>query len=234
MIISCGYWDHSFRVSNIGGSNAARLHRNYMEGHDDTISCLSMDKDYLATASNDGLINIWSYEKPPMDTFKLKHRLFGPLDRITCLDMIVDEDIIACGSLDNTVNLFTVQKGKHLRTNRFPFTPEILKISSEAYLAILCSSFYLYVTTINGKIIANTETKKTTRSMVLTKDGNYIITGEDEQLVVRNLYTLEIVKMFELPTIIRSISLSVDEDLLFVGLESGILFLLPFGNKSLN
>eukprot|EP01114_Cavostelium_apophysatum_P013271 TRINITY_DN3174_c0_g1_i1.p1 TRINITY_DN3174_c0_g1~~TRINITY_DN3174_c0_g1_i1.p1 ORF type:complete len:1478 (-),score=496.95 TRINITY_DN3174_c0_g1_i1:150-4583(-) len=236
-LISCGNWDNSFRVTVIPRNSDNKLqNRHFFHEHRDIVGCLANDGDYLVTASFDGLIKLWEVSpfaenltKPY--TIKLKHRLFGHLEKITCLDINRDEDLIVSGSVDRTCKLFSISRGSYVRTIPLGEVPEMVKISPEGHIVIL-SHTTLSVFTFNGKLLATTLSKRRICDVKVSKNGKFITAGgEGGQILIMELHSLKILKSFELPNIIRAISYSVDSQFIFAGLENGDLWVVPFDSS---
>lgn len=228
-LFSCGNHDNSFRVS-IYNNTTLKTWKKFVNQHSDTISCIAVDRDILLTASNNGLLKIWDL-KPLLDKkeIRLEHELYGHKDKITCVDINKDEDLVVSGSKDQTCIYYTLRNGKYLRTIRFESVPEIVKISQE-YIVTFCSSNQLFVHTVNGRLIRSIKTEKKIYDFKLSSDGGYIICGGDE-VTIYETTSLKILTSFEMSCKVRAIGQSNDEYYIFAGLENSEFFILPFEKK---
>lgn len=220
-----GYPNYSFKIYQL---NSIKPWKNFINEHRDVIACIASSRYYLVTASNDGQIKVWetSSLRIGSQTLKLLWILFGHIDKITCLAIDYQEDLIVSGSLDRTCILHSIREGRYLRTICFKEAPEILKIAGE-YIVSLCEEKYLYVHTCNGKLMWKGVFDNPIISMCLSRCGKYIITGGTDVVVIQ-LNGLKPFHSFEMPSIVRSLNISPDDNFIFAGLENGEFYILPF------
>jgi len=232
MLLSCGDWDASFSLTVIQSSTYLKLYRKFYD-HYFTVSCMATDDTFLATGSNDGCVMIWQISQTPPASGKGLtpiHRLQGHTGAITCVDIYADEDTIVSGSEDGTCRLYSLAKAKFTRRLRYDgHIPEKVQVTEQAHIVTLCSSFYLSVHSMNGKLLGTQESDQKIYDFQSTTDGEFLITGDAAgQVTIMELYSLRILKIFELSSMVRSIGLSKDNRYIFAGLENGELFIIPF------
>jgi len=91
---------------------------------------------------------------------------------------------------------------------------------------------YLYLYSINGKLLNVEALTETVHDMILSASGNIVLTGGSSGSVVgRNSSNFDVLCSFISPTTVRSLSLVVDDSFLFVGLENGCSYIFPFPEK---
>ncbi len=91
----------------------------------------------------------------------------------------------------------------------------------------LCSYYFLYVHSYNGKLLRKLQMDKIIHDMKISPDGKVFVTGDSGGgIVMRDIFSLEVVKCFELPTRVRSVTFSHEGDFLFAGLENGDFYIL--------
>lgn len=231
-LISCGNWDNSFKITVIPRNDNRLPSRNFFHEHKDVVSCVARDETHLVTASIDGVIKLWDLvpladNTKPMN-LKLKQRLYGHMDEITCIDINNDEDLIVSGSYDKTVKIFTVRTGEYVRSLYFRDTPEIVKVSPQGTIVTLCGNT-IFIHTVNGKLLTKALTRRKVYDFKINKNGKFVVTGGDGgHVLILESSSLKVTKSFELPAPVRSVAISVDGQFIFAGLETGDLWIVPF------
>jgi WD40 repeat protein len=140
LLVSCGHWDHSFRITHI--ESGKQVHT--VNQHSDVVTCASYARDvatmWLATGSRDCTIMIWEVNPDyiPTNTHSsavrdapttqnnyishspLKsqplHILFGHDDAVTSVSINPEFDIVVSGSDDGTVMVHSLNSGVYIRS----------------------------------------------------------------------------------------------------------------------
>eukprot|EP01119_Soliformovum_irregulare_P020183 TRINITY_DN6501_c0_g1_i3.p1 TRINITY_DN6501_c0_g1~~TRINITY_DN6501_c0_g1_i3.p1 ORF type:complete len:1773 (+),score=437.99 TRINITY_DN6501_c0_g1_i3:76-5394(+) len=227
-VVSSGNWDNSQKVYLFQAPNTVKLCQNFVHLHSDTITCLGISETEgeLVSASADGQVKVWDFgmSSNGFPALKLKHNLSGHSGKITCVDVQYDEDLVISGSTDKTCRIFTLQKGRFIRTLKFKGIPERVRLSTEGSIITLCSSVYLSVHSLNGNLVTH---RKVTRRVndILVKD-EVVVTGGEEGVIVRYIHNLEEKSRHDIGPV-RCLELSSDQRALFAGMESGELYIIP-------
>lgn len=132
MLLSCGYWDHTWRAYNVG-SQALSAGPQF---HLDTILCMAVSRSgrYLISGSTDTTILIWDLlGKKDNEPF----RGCGHEGPVTCVAVCEEGRVCCSGSQDGTVILRRIRGGTHLRT--FNVGTEVVRValSSEGHLLVV-------------------------------------------------------------------------------------------------
>ena len=116
-MLSCGYWDFSFKVSSVDDSQQVQSvaqHKGILVPFNklnlDIVTCLAIDKYYgktVVTGSKDSTVIIWQFNdsglgQPSLDNLFVNksplHILFGHDDEVTCVAINCNLDIVVSGS----------------------------------------------------------------------------------------------------------------------------------------
>jgi WD40 repeat protein len=244
-----GNYDNSFKCSFV---DTARGFRSFFS-HNDTVTCLVLGKDgdTLVTGSSDATARLWSLKtlvakkKPHVVP---DHIFRGHTAGVTCVDIDLDLDIVVTGSRDMTCRIYSLQKKKLLRSLPFRETVHLVKIASNGNLVAYCGKphthrgtgaggdlRYLYLYSVNGKLLNVVSLTEVLYDLILTSNGNHVLSGgTDGAVIVRHTENLEVVCSFISPTTIRSLALVFDDSYLFIGLENGRSFIFPFPSARLS
>jgi WD40 repeat protein len=164
---------------------------------------------------------------------QFKNKLFATGHKITCVDVKTDEDLIVCGSEDRTLCTFTIRQAKFLSIIYLPQVPELVRITPKGWILALCHGTHLELLSLNGETMASAQNAKRIYDLKVSRDGAVIVTGgESGEIIVRESFSLKIMRTVQLPTIIRSIALSSDDMFIFAGLENGEIFVLPLHSEA--
>jgi WD40 repeat protein len=119
LIITCGHWDHSFRLTSI---DTGRLVQS-ISLHSDVITCLAIAKDFghywLVTGSRDCTIMVWEISTTDRDSpigQTPLHILYGHDENINSVAVNAELNIIVSGSDDGTVMVFNLRDGLYIRS----------------------------------------------------------------------------------------------------------------------
>lgn len=133
-LYAAGMWDNSLRIFNTARVKPiASIVR-----HLDVITCLALDNcgSYIITGSRDCTSIIWSINHANLGTNsstlnsnnvksftinpslvpKPVHTLYGHDKPISCVAIMTELDLAVTGSMDGTVNVYTIEEGQYVRT----------------------------------------------------------------------------------------------------------------------
>ena len=133
-LISCGFWDNSFKVTNARSGKTIQSVR----GHSDVVTSIAVSESgrFLVTGSMDACVSVWRLkvhnpgntanssngaDVPEEDVIGpvvlgLVHKLVGHDDTVTCVAVSEELDLVASSSADGTCILHMLQKGNYLRS----------------------------------------------------------------------------------------------------------------------
>ncbi|MCO5595749.1 hypothetical protein L7F22_049797 [Adiantum nelumboides] len=248
-LLTCGFWDNSFRIMSLSDGSLQSYKR-----HKDVVSCVAVSSDgsYLVTGSHDTTVMVWEIDvlfhasrkqglkdiastndrSAKMDNLlfdKPRHVLSGHDDIVTCLAVSVELDLVISGSRDSSCILHTLREGRYVQSIQHPFKSSISRlVLSKHGLLVLFSNddliFLLY--SINGKHLASSDSNGRINCIEISSCGEFLVCGGDQgQIVVRSIYTLEVVRRYEgMNTAILSLSVT-PEDCFLAGLQDGSLLI---------
>ncbi|KAK6245788.1 hypothetical protein SCA6_008878 [Theobroma cacao] len=245
-LISCGNWENSFQVISLSDGRMVQSIRQ----HKDVVSCVAVTADgsILATGSYDTTVMVWEVlrvrvpekrvrnlqtEVPRKDCIIAEtpfHILCGHDDIITCLYVSVELDVVISGSKDGTCVFHTLRDGRYVRSLQHPSGSALSKlVASRHGLIVLYAdgdlSLHLY--SINGKHLASSESNGRLNCVELSGCGEFLVcAGDQGQIVVRSMNTLEVVKRYNgVGKIITSLTVTPEECFL-AGTKDGSLLVM--------
>jgi len=147
---------------------------------------------------------------------------------------VVSEDLnsVISGSLGLCIihTLSTGEYVRHIRLNEDSIDLLTIDPMSGHFILFSKTSSSLSLYTINGRLLIRKDTNERLHIMLLSHDGNYIITGGNKnRMVVRSLHQLDIVNK-KITGSISSMALFGDR-FMAIGLEKDFSFI--FRNKGL-
>ncbi|XP_038715869.1 BEACH domain-containing protein B isoform X2 [Tripterygium wilfordii] len=252
-LITCGNWENSFQVISL---NDGRMVQSIRQ-HKDVVSCVAVTADgsILATGSNDTTVMVWEVvrvrapekrvrsmqtELPRKDYIIVEtpfHILCGHDDIITCLHVSVELDIVISGSKDGTCIFHTLRQGRYIRSLRHPSGCPLSKLVASRHGQIV---FYadddlsLHLYSINGNHLATSESNGRLNCVELSGCGEFLVcAGDQGQIIVRSMNTLEIVKRYDgVGKIITCLTVTQEECFL-AGAKDGSLLVYSIENPQL-
>jgi len=118
LLFSCGHWDQSFKVTSLDSGKLLQS----VTHHRDVVTCLALAHDmgrhWLVTASRDCTVVVWeiSPDKDAPVPHTPVHVLYGHDDAVNCVAVLAELDLIASGSDDGTVILYTLREGQYIQS----------------------------------------------------------------------------------------------------------------------
>ena len=226
-VFMCGFWDNSFKLF---GVDSGRLLKSVF-GHGDVVSalCLSYDNLLLLSGSRDAIIYLWDVKVLPNQTVDLHKRtmLVGHEHPITCLAIDVGQDIVVSGS--HALVLIHTLAGDLLHAiNPQLQKPHLAAISANGSFVTFFrdkAAPTLTLFHINGRALASMSIAEHLTELVVTRDGEFLITaGFGQRVHVRRLWDLQLVFEYDLcGSSIRHLTLAHNETVVIAALTSGEL-----------
>lgn len=245
-LLSCGNWDNSFRVISL---NDGRMVQSIRQ-HKDLVSCVSvaMDGSIVVTGSHDTTVMVWEVtsstrivnkkvrdaqnipdriRKDHILSDKPCHILCGHDDVVTCVAVCVELDLVVSGSKDSSCILHTLWHGRYVRSIYHPNGSALSKmvVSRHGRLVLYSNDdLNLLLYSINGKLLATSETNGRINCMELSSCGEFLVcSGDKGQIILRSMHSLEIVSRYDaMGKVILSLSVT-SEDCFLVGTQDGSL-----------
>ncbi|GJP52593.1 hypothetical protein CLOM_g11699, partial [Closterium sp. NIES-68] len=123
-LLTCGHWDNSFRCVSLSDGKVVRTIR----AHNDVVTCLAVSAQgtSIVTGSADTTVMVWEVERTarsrPEHVVYDKPRLVlcGHDDAVTCIAVRSELDLVVSGSTDGTIILYTLHRGRFLRSLALP------------------------------------------------------------------------------------------------------------------
>ena len=203
-----------------------------ISGHSNVVTCLALSNDgnTMISGSKDTTVMIWNVNTNKNTWLNNnavpKHILYGHDDEINCIVYDCYLDIIISGANDGVVLVHTASNGQFLRTISESNAKPVLWIgicNNHLYSIIIYSKNQIKKYAINGRLLNKIDINERLLSLILSKDGNYLITGGMRGIVT--IYSMKdltiIYEMDECNSTITSMYLSQDERNLIVGLATG-------------
>jgi WD40 repeat protein len=169
------------------------------------------------------------------------HVLWGHITPISCVAISSDLDIVVSGSVDGMICVHMARKGKFLRSiNVNDSTSHDAQSRKKAVRKIVLHSQgfvahtedkMLHSCTINGAILSSVSAEDRLHAMVVSSDGQMLITGGDKfAVVIRAISTLSIRSVLDLSKHgpIRCIALTPAEhnpapQFIYIGTNDGLV-----------
>ncbi|XP_022773061.1 BEACH domain-containing protein B-like isoform X4 [Durio zibethinus] len=252
-LISCGNWENSFQLVSLSDGRMVQSIRQ----HKDVVSCVAVTADgsILATGSYDTTVMMWEVlrvrvpekrvrnmqtEVPRKDCIIAEtpfHILCGHDDIITCLYVSVELDIVISGSKDGTCVFHTLRDGRYVRSLLHPSGSALSKLVASRHGRIVLyadGDLSLHLYSINGKHLASSESIGRLNCVELSGCGEFLVcAGDQGQIVVRSMNTLEVVKRYNgVGKIITSLTVTPEECFL-AGTKDGSLLVYSIENPQL-
>ena len=225
LIISCGHWDHSLRITSL---DTGKLIQS-ITLHSDVITCLAIAKDfnyyYIVTGSRDCTLIIWDHILLNKDEPLHYHPnvLYGHDDTVSTVAINPELNIIISGSYDGTIIIHSLRDYAYIRSivNGYPNSitsstnsslnssmntatsqsvPSMkpssnqslqlqpitwIGISKENYIITYSMIEHKLCTySINGDLLATKVVVEKIYALLISDDGNVLITGGNCCLLV--------------------------------------------------
>uniref|UniRef100_A0A663E0C1 LPS responsive beige-like anchor protein n=1 Tax=Aquila chrysaetos chrysaetos TaxID=223781 RepID=A0A663E0C1_AQUCH len=238
-ILVCGFWDKSFRVYSTDSGKLIQV----IFGHWDVVTCLARSESYIGgncyilSGSRDATLLLWYWngktniigDNPRGDFATPRAILTGHDYEITCATICAELGLVISGSKEGPCLIHSMN-GDLLRTLEGPETgpenclrPKLIQASREGHCVIYYENGLFCVFSVNGRLQATMETDDKIKAIQLSRDGQYLLTGGDNGVVmVWQMWDLK--QLFAYPGCdagIRSMALSYDQRCIMTGMASG-------------
>uniref|UniRef100_A0A8B9FR27 Lipopolysaccharide-responsive and beige-like anchor protein n=1 Tax=Amazona collaria TaxID=241587 RepID=A0A8B9FR27_9PSIT len=240
-VLVCGFWDKSFRVYSTDSGKLIQV----IFGHWDVVTCLARSESYIGgncyilSGSRDATLLLWYWngktniigDNPRGDFATPRAILTGHDYEITCATICAELGLVISGSKEGPCLIHSMN-GDLLRTLEGPeilegprncLRPKLIQASREGQCVIYYENGLFCVFSVNGRLQATMETDDKIRAIQLSRDGQYLLTGGDNGVVmVWQMWDLK--QLFAYPGCdagIRSMALSYDQRCIMTGMASG-------------
>ncbi|XP_077156234.1 lipopolysaccharide-responsive and beige-like anchor protein isoform X2 [Paroedura picta] len=238
-ILVCGFWDKSFRVYSTDTGKLIQV----VFGHWDVVTCLVRSESYIGgncyilSGSRDATLLLWYWngkmncigDNPSGEFASPRAILTGHDYEIVCAAICAELGLVISGSKDGPCLIHSMN-GDLLRTLEAPencLKAKLIRASREGHCVIYYDNGHFCVFSVNGKLQATMETDDNIRAIQLSRDGQYLLTGGDNG-VVMVWQVCDLKQLFAYPGCdagIRSMALSYDQRCIMTGMASGSIVL---------
>ncbi|CAL8349214.1 unnamed protein product [Arctogadus glacialis] len=199
-ILACGFWDNSFRVYSSETGSQSQI----VFGHWDVVTCLARSESYIGgdcyvvSGSRDATLLLWYWsgrhhaigDNANNSDFPAPRAvLTGHDHELVCVAVCAELGLVISGAKEGPCLVHTIT-GDLLRALEGPDScgaPRLITVSSEGH-CIICyqggpGQGHLCTFSINGKLLASLELADSTRAILLSSDGQNLVTGGDRGVV---------------------------------------------------
>ncbi|CAJ1052505.1 lipopolysaccharide-responsive and beige-like anchor protein isoform X4 [Xyrichtys novacula] len=237
-ILLCGFWDKSFRVYSTDSGKLTQI----VFGHRDVVTCLARSESYIGgdcyvlSGSRDATLLLWywngknnSIGESPSKFTTPRAILTGHDCEVTCASVCAELGLVISGCKEGPCLIHSMN-GDLLRTLEGPercLRPRLIQSSTEGHCMIYYDKGLFCLFSINGKLLGHMEVEDSIKAMLLSRDGQYLLTGGDGGVVsVWQVHNLK--QLFTYPGCdagIRSMAMSHDQRCIITGMASGSIVL---------
>ncbi|GLV35236.1 rugose [Carabus blaptoides fortunei] len=241
-LIACGFWDNSFRVFSTETARIVQI----VFGHYGVVTCLSRSECnitsdcYVASGSADCTVLLWHWNARTQtivgegEVPTPRATLTGHEQPVTSVVISAELGLVVSGSCDGPVLVHTTF-GDLLRSLEAPSgfnSPENIAMSREGLIVVNYERGHIAAFTINGKRLRHESHNDNLQCLLLSRDGEYLMTGGDKGIVeVWRTFNLALLYAFPAcDSSVRSLALSHDQKFLLAGLALGsiVVFHIDF------
>ncbi|KTG42972.1 hypothetical protein cypCar_00010820 [Cyprinus carpio] len=235
-ILACGFWDKSFRVYSTETGKLTQI----VFGHWDVVTCLARSESYIGgdcyivSGSRDATLLLWYWsgrhhiigDNPNNSDYPAPRAvLTGHDHEVVCVSVCAELGLVISGAKEGPCLVHTIT-GDLLRALEGPencLQPRLISVSSEGHCIIYYERGHFCNFSINGKLLAQMEISDSTRAILLSSDGQNLVTGGDNG-VVEVWQACDFKQLYIYPGCdagIRAMDLSHDQRTLITGMASG-------------
>ncbi|KAJ8000657.1 hypothetical protein DPEC_G00182640 [Dallia pectoralis] len=238
-ILLCGFWDKSFRVYSADTGKLTQI----VFGHRDVVTCLARSESYIGgdcyvlSGSRDATLLLWYWngkhssigENPGTEFVTPRAILTGHDCEVTCASVCAELGLVISGCREGPCLIHSMN-GDLLRTLEGPagcVRPRLIQSSTEGHAVVYYDKGHFCFFSVNGKLLGHMELEDSVKAMLLSRDGQYLLTGGDGGVVsVWQVHNLK--QLFTYPGCdagIRSMAMSHDQRCVITGMASGSIVL---------
>ncbi|XP_045479576.1 neurobeachin isoform X4 [Harmonia axyridis] len=234
-VIACGFWDNSFRVFSTDTAKIIQI----IFGHYGVVTCLSRSECnitsdcYIASGSADCTVLLWHWNARTQNIVgegevpTPRATLTGHEQPVSSVVISAELGLVVSGSYNGPVLVHTTF-GDLLRCLDPPSgfnSPENITMSREGVIVVNYEKGNIAAFTINGKRLRHESHNDNIQCLLLSRDGEYLMTGGDKGIVeVWRTFNLALLYAFPAcDSSVRSLALSHDQKFLLAGLALGSL-----------
>ncbi|XP_057698664.1 lipopolysaccharide-responsive and beige-like anchor protein isoform X2 [Corythoichthys intestinalis] len=238
-ILLCGFWDKSFRIYSTDTGKLTQI----VFGHRNVVTCLARSESYiggdcyLLSGSRDATLLLWYWngklnsigESPSTGISTPRAILTGHDCEVTCACVCAELGLVISGCKEGPCLIHSMN-GDLLRTLEGPegcTRPRLIQASAEGHCVIYYEKGHFGVFSINGKLLGRMQVEDNIKAMLLSRDGQYLLTGGDGG-VITVLGVHDLKALFAYPGCdagIRSMAMSHDQRCIITGMASGSIVL---------
>ncbi|KDR02350.1 Neurobeachin [Zootermopsis nevadensis] len=234
-LVACGFWDNSFRVFSTETAKIVQI----VFGHYGVVTCLSRSECnitsdcYIASGSADCTVLLWHWNARTQtivgegEVPTPRATLTGHEQPVSSVVISAELGLVVSGSYNGPVLVHTTF-GDLLRSLEPPsgfLSPENIAMSREGIVVVNYERGHVAAFTINGKRLRHESHNDNLQCLLLSRDGEYLMTGGDKGIVeVWRTFNLALLYAFPAcDSSVRSLALSHDQKFLLAGLATGSL-----------
>nr|XP_043884201.1 lipopolysaccharide-responsive and beige-like anchor protein isoform X3 [Solea senegalensis] len=238
-ILLCGFWDKSFRVYSTDTGKLTQI----VFGHRDVVTCLARSESYIGgdcyvlSGSRDATLLLWYWngkhcsigESLGTEFTTPRAILTGHDCEVTCATVCAELGLVISGCKEGPCLIHSMN-GDLLRTLEVPeqcTRPRLIQASTEGHCMVYYDKGHFCLFTVNGKLLGHMEVEDSIKAMLLSRDGQYLLTGGDGGVVsVWQVHSLK--QLFTYPGCdagVRSMAISHDQRCIITGMASGSIVL---------
>lgn len=237
-IFACGFWDKSFRIFSSESGKILQV----VNGHFDVVTCITrsecnLNQDcYIVTGSKDCTAMVWMFTSRNQaiigDNGSLEHptpkaTLTGHESEVICVAVLAELGLVLSGSKGGACLVHSLN-GDLLRSLDPPkgcLSPELIIVSREGFVLVKFDQGHICNFSINGRLLQSVNHRDVVHTMILSRDGQYMMLGGDSGIVeVWRSHDLTLLYTYPpCDSSIKSLALTHDHKFLLAGLGTGCL-----------
>ncbi|XP_061626938.1 lipopolysaccharide-responsive and beige-like anchor protein isoform X5 [Phyllopteryx taeniolatus] len=238
-ILLCGFWDKSFRIYSTDTGKLTQI----VFGHRDVVTCLARSESYIGgdcyvlSGSRDATLLLWYWngkfssigESVATGITTPRAILTGHDCEVTCACVCAELGVVISACKEGPCLIHSMN-GDLLRTLEGPEAcerPRLIQASAEGHCVIYYDKGRFGVFSVNGKLLGHMQVEDSIKAMLLSRDGQYLLTGGDGG-VISVLQVHDLKTLFAYPGCdagIRSMAMSHDQRCIITGMASGSIVL---------